>query len=175
MSERKNAAPAENGQALSYADISPEGRIGLLDVAFSRIQYGFGAMVIVGLPFNAWYVHLGGNPLGMMLWTAWFFLGLLGVRRLHRVYRRERAEGQPENAWRRWVPRVQGVALVYGTSIAVAPLLTARHATFEFQLLYLAVVAAIVAGNSVHSSPVLSIFRCFFLTGWGGVTLLVPC
>lgn len=174
MSERKNGAPAENEQALSYADISPEGRIGLLDVAFSRIQYGFGAMVIVGLPFNAWYAHLGGNPLGLMLWTAWFFMGLLGVRRLHRVYRRERAEGRPETAWRRWVPRVQGVALVYGASIAVPPLLTAQHGTFEFQLMYFAVVAAIIAGNSVHSSPVLSVFRCLLLTAWGGVIALVP-
>jgi len=58
--------------------------------------------------------------------------------------------------------------------MAVLPLVTARYATFEFQLLYLVTVAAIVAGNAVQSSPVLSIFRSFFLTGWGSVTLLVP-
>lgn len=174
MPEPGKQHEADNTNGLSYANISPAGRVGLLDVAFSRINYGFGAMVIVGLPFIAWYIHLGQNPLGLMLWTAWYFAGLLFVRWLYRRYQRERAEGRPESTWRRWLPVVQGIALVYGTSMVIPPLLTARHATFEFQLVYFAAVAAIVAGNSVHSSPVLSVFRCFLLTGWGGVTLLMP-
>jgi signal transduction histidine kinase/CheY-like chemotaxis protein len=159
---------------LSYADISPAGRVELLGLAFSRINYGFRAMVIVGLPFIAWYVHLGQRPLGLLLWTASYLVGLLVVHRLYQRYERDRAQGQHDATWRRWLPRVQGIALVYGSSMAAPPLLTAGHATFEFQLIYMASVAAIIAGNSVHSSPVLSVFRCFLLTGWGGVTLLVP-
>lgn len=174
MSEHDQQSQAGNNKVLGYADISPKGRIELLDVAFSRINYGFGAMVIVGLPFTAWYIHLNQNPLGLLLWTTWFLVGLFIVRGLYRRYQRERSEAHPEKTWQRWLPRVQGIALVYGTSMAVPPLLTASHATFEFQLIYLASVAAIVAGNSVHSSPVLSVFRCFLLTGWGGVTILVP-
>lgn len=174
MSESRQAGIGDAATELSYADISPAGRVELLDVAFSRILYGFGAMVIVGLPFIAWYVHLGQQPLGLMLWTAWYLVGLLTLRGLHQRYQQERSQGGHEATWRRWLPRVQAVALVYGASMAAPPLLTAGRATFEFQLIYMASVAAIIAGNSVHSSPVLSVFRCFLLTGWGGVTLLVP-
>ncbi len=174
MPEQVEERPASVGKELSYADISPARRVGLFDVAFARVNYGFGAMVVVCLPFIIWYAHLGQNPLGLVLWAAWYFVGLLVVRWQYRRYHRERAEGEPAAILRRWSPRIHGMALVYGSSMAVPPLLTAHHATFEFQLLYLVTIAAIVAGNSVHSSPVLSVFRCFFLTGWGSVTLLVP-
>lgn len=174
MSDQDKAQLAGVGKELGYDDVSPAGRVGLLDVAFARINYGFGAMVVVGLPFIAWYIHLGQNPLGLVLWSVWYFIGLLVVRWQYRRYHLERAEGEPEAILRRWSPRIHGMALVYGSSMVVPPLLTAHHATFEFQLLYLVTIAAIVAGNSVHASPVLSVFRSFFLTGWGGVTLLVP-
>ena len=174
MPERDRNAQADSGNGASDADISPAGRVGLLDVAFSRINYGFGAMVIVGLPFTAWYAYLGHDPLGLVLWVAWYGMGKLVVSRMYRQYRRERAAGEHEACLRRWLPRVQGMALVCGASLTVPPLLTAHHASFEFQLLYLMTVAAIVAGNPQHSSPVLSVFRCFFVPGWGGVTVLVP-
>lgn len=159
---------------LRYADISPAGRVELLDLAFSRINYGFGAMVIVSLPFIAWYIRLGQHPRGLVLWATCYLTGLLVLRCLYRHYQQERTQCLHDVTWRRWLPRVQGIALVYGTSMAAPPLLTAGHATFEFQLTYMASVAAIIAGNSVHASPVLSVFRCFLLTGWGGVTTLVP-
>lgn len=176
MPERSEAQPAEGGQAPSDADISPAGRMALLDIAFSRINYGFGGMVVVGLPFAAWYAYLGQDPLGLLLWVAGYGVGKGVVGGMHRRYRRERAAEDADHAadYRRWLPRVQGMALVCGAGLGVLPLLTAQHASFEFQLLYLLTVAAIVAGNPQHSSPVLSVFRCFFLAGWGGVTLLVP-
>lgn len=174
MAERGKEQSAGFAKELGYADISPAGQVALLDVAFARINYGFGAMVVVSVPFIAWYIHLGQNPLGLVLWATWYFAGLLVVRWLYRRYHRERAEGEPKAILHRWSPRIHGMALIYGSSMAIPPLLTAHHATFEFQLLYLVTVAAIVAGNSAHSSPVLSVFRCFFLTGWGSVTLLVP-
>ena len=104
MSEQVEARPDEAGKELGYADISPAGRVGLLDVAFSRVNYGFGAMVVVSLPFIAWYIYLGQNPLGLVLWAAWYFVGMLVVRWQYRRYHRERAEGEPTslvaaNSW----------------------------------------------------------------------------
>lgn len=174
MPEQRHDQRVDAGDAPGYANISPDGRVELLDLAFSRIKYGFGAMIAVGLTFVAWYIHLGQDALGLVLWTAWYLAGTLVARLLYRLFRSECADMGAEAVLRRWSPRVHGIALVYGASMTIPPLLTAQHAPFEFQLLYLVTVAAIVAGNSVHSSPVLSVFRCFFLTGWGGVTLLVP-
>lgn len=157
-----------------YAEISPSGRVGLLDVAFSRIIYGFGAMIIVGLPFSIWFFFLGKNPLGLLLWVSSYLLSLPLLRRLYRHFLQAQAALDPELLLQRWTPRINVLALYYGSTMLVPALLTGGQASFEFQLVYLGTVAAIVAGNSVQSSPVLSVFRCFFVMSWGGLILLVP-
>lgn len=157
-----------------YSDISPAGQASLLDIAFARIRYGFSAMVLVSLPFIAWYMHLGRSPFGLVLWAAAYLVAVVAVSLLGRRYRHERAMEDPETVLHRWLPRIRCLALGYGLSLTVPPLLTAHNSSFEFQVLYLVTVAAIVAGNAVHSSPVLSVFRSFFIAGWGGVVLLVP-
>lgn len=157
-----------------YSDISPAGQAGLLDIAFARIQYGFSAMVVVSVPFIAWYMHLGNSPLGLVLWAVGYIFAVGGTALLGRRYRHERATEDPKDVLQRWLPRIRVLALFYGSSLTIPPLLTAHNSSFEFQLLYLVTVAAIVAGNAVHSSPVMSVFRSFFITSWGGVTLLVP-
>ena len=156
-------------------DISPAGRANLLDLAFARINYGFGAMVAVALPFTAWYAHLGHDPTGLIVWIAGYLVVSLGSRWLYRRrYLVERARGDHETTLRRWLPVAQGLAVLYGLSMTVLPMLTGRQSSFEFQVLYLVTIAAVVSGHSVQSSPVLSVFRCVFISGWGGVTALVP-
>ena len=59
-------------------DISPAGRANLLDLAFARINYGFGAMVAVALPFTAWYAHLGHDPTGLIVWIAGYLVVKIG-------------------------------------------------------------------------------------------------
>ena len=166
MAERKQAQPAESGPG--YAEISLSGRVGLLDVAFSRIIYGFGAMIIVGLPFSIWFFFLGKNPLGLLLWVSSYLLSLPLLRRLYRHFLQAQEALDPELLLRCWTPRINVLALYYGSTMLVPALLTGGQASFEFQLVYLGTVAAIVAGNSVQSSPVLSVFRCFFVMSWGG-------
>jgi signal transduction histidine kinase/CheY-like chemotaxis protein len=156
-------------------DISPASRANLLDLAFSRVNYGFGAMIVVAIPFVAWYAHLGHDPTALVLWVIWYGVAAMAVRWLYRRrYQPERARGNHEATLLHWLPIVHGIALVYGSSLAVLPVVTGHHATFEFHVLYLLTVAAIVSGHSVQSSPVLSVFRYVFISGWGGVTLLVP-
>ena len=172
MSKYRQEQPVKSEKG--YADISPSGRVGLLDVVFSRIIYGFGAMIIVGLPFSIWFFYLGKNPLGLLLWVINYLFSLLLVRRLYRHFCQAREALDPELLLQRWTPRINALALYYGSTMLVPALLTGGQANFEFQLVYLGTVAAIVAGNSVQSSPVLSVFRCFFMMSWGGLILLVP-
>ncbi len=169
------AAPPANLAAPGHAaNISPAGQSGLLELSFARIRYGFGAMILVSLPFIFWYATLGQEVGGLLLWMGWYVLGALVVGYLFRSFTAQRAQRDHAAVLQRWLPRVQGIAFVYGISLAVPLALTSRHAPFEFLLVYLMTVAAIVAGHSVHSSPVISVFRAFFLTGWGTVTVLVP-
>lgn len=154
--------------------ISTAGELGLLDAVFARINYGFGAMVVVAQPFIAWYAHDGNDPTWLIVWAASYLLGYLAVRRIYRRFDLERSCHDNEAVLRRWLPIVQFIAFTYGLSMAVPPLVTARNVSFEFQLLYLISVAAIVAGHSVQSSAVLSVFRIFLVSAWGGVILTVP-
>lgn len=78
------------------------------------------------------------------VWAVWYFAGMLVVRWLYRRYQRERALGEPEVILRRWSPRIHGMALIYGSSMAVPPLLMVHHATFEFQLLCLVTISEVI-------------------------------
>jgi signal transduction histidine kinase len=174
MSERNNERPADSGKVLSYADISPAGQASLLDVAFARINYGFGAMLVVGLPFIAWYIHLGQDARGLIGWTIAYIPAALGARRLYRSYLADSGRLGDAATIARWLPRVHLLALAYGLTMTIPPLLTGGKASFEFQLLYMVSIASIIAGNATHQSPVLSVFRRFLLTGWGLTSLLIP-
>ena len=146
MSKYRQEQPVKSEKG--YADISPSGRVGLLDVVFSRIIYGFGAMIIVGLPFSIWFFYLGKNPLGLLLWVINYLFSLLLVRRLYRHFCQAREALDPELLLQRWIPRINALALYYGSTMLVPALLTGGQANFEFQLVYLGTVAAIVAGKT---------------------------
>ena len=108
MAEHEQAQMAESGPG--YAEISPSGRVGLLDVVFSRTIYGFGAMIIVGLPFSIWFFYLGKNPLGLLLWVINYLFSLLLVRRLYRHFCQAREALDPELLLQRWTPRINAFA-----------------------------------------------------------------
>ncbi len=165
MSDR-GRSPVEKNKQSHLADVSPEAQARLLDVAFSRVVYGFGAMIIVGLPFIAWCIREGQKPVGLIAWTGAYIFVTPLVRWVYRVFCRDLAELPAEQMVGRWLPRVHVIAFVYGLSMSIPPLLTGGQAAFEFQLLYLVTVAAIVAGNAAHQSQVISVFRYFFAPAW---------
>lgn len=153
--------------------VSPAAQSRLVDLAFARFNYGIGVMVLVSVPFIAWYAAQGHHPGGLFAWCAAYLALLLWTRALHRGFRAERARQDAVTLVRRWLPRVQTIGGLFGANMAVLPLLTIGRGSFEFQLLYLMAAGAIVAVNASQSA-VLSAYRYFLFAGWGGVTLLVP-
>lgn len=159
---------------LRFADISPSGQARLLDMTHNRLIYGISIIPFVGLPFVYWKYQLDQNAEGLLVWTLSYFIATLAVRLQHRQYLIDRHNLDPVAAVAKWLPIILKMALVHGTGLTALALIVAGRVPFEFSLLLYMSLAAIMAANATHQSPVFSAFQRFFAAAWGGCTLLTP-
>ncbi|PPD32922.1 MAG: hybrid sensor histidine kinase/response regulator [Methylomonas sp.] len=160
--------------SLRFADISPSGQARLLDMTHNRLIYGISIIPFVGLPFVYWKYQLDQNAWGLLFWTLSYCIGILAVRLQQRQYLKDRVNLEPAVAVTKWLPIILKMALVHGAGLAGLVLIVAGRVPFEFSLLLYMSLAAIMAANATHQSPVFSAFQRFFGAAWGGCTLLTP-
>lgn len=159
---------------LRFEELAPEGQARLLDMTHNRLVYGITIIPFVGLPFVYWKHQLDQNAWGLLAWTLSYFVALIAVRLQYRNYRRDRDRSDPGVAVGKWLPVVLRMALIHGLGLAALVAVIAGRVPFEFTLLLYMSLAAIMAANATHQSPVYSAFKRFFNAGWGGCTLLTP-
>ncbi|EKS7110268.1 hybrid sensor histidine kinase/response regulator [Enterobacter ludwigii] len=151
--------------------ISPPAQIRLLNNTFLRLVFSFSAVPFVGIPFAIW-IHLLGDDLGPTItWIIIYLLCAVAIRIVHRRYQREVKENDDEAVLRRWLPRINKVAFFHGLGISSLYLITPQTQNFDFFLLLNISIAAIVAANATHLTPVISTFTRFFFASWGVLTL----
>ncbi|MEI8571032.1 hybrid sensor histidine kinase/response regulator [Methylomonas sp. EFPC1] len=167
-------ADSTDSKPLRFADISPAGQARLLDMTHNRLVYGITIIPFVGLPFVYWKHQLDQDVLGLLAWTVSYFLVVLAVRLQQRQYLRDRASLDPHAAVAHWLPIILRMALAHGLGLAALVLIIAGRVPFEYTLLLYMSLAAIMAANATHQSPVFSAFQRFFGAAWGGCTLLTP-
>jgi len=154
-------------QSLQNDGISPAAQIRLLNNTFLRLVFSFSAVPFVGIPFAIW-INLLGDELGpTVTWIIIYLLCAVAIRILHRRYRREAKEHDEEAILRRWLPRINKIALIHGLGISSLYLITPQTQNFDFFLLLNISIAAIVAANATHLTPVISTFTRFFFASWG--------
>lgn len=146
----------------------------LLDMTHERLVFSVGAVPLVWLPFVAWLVWLGQDARALAAWTVLYFAAALAMRRQRRAYRADAARLAPGAMVGRWLPAVHRTVGLHGAGLAVPAVLTAGQAPFEFTVLLLISIAAIMAANATHQTPVLSAFQRFFAVGWGSCVALIP-
>ncbi|EPC9994213.1 ATP-binding protein [Enterobacter ludwigii] len=151
--------------------ISPPAQIRLLNNTFLRLVFSFSAVPFVGIPFAIW-IHLLGDDLGPTItWIIIYLLCAVAIRIVHRRYQQEVKENDDEAVLRRWLPRINKVAFFHGLGISSLYLITPQTQNFDFFLLLNISIAAIVAANATHLTPVISTFTRFFFASWGVLTL----
>ncbi|CAH0290681.1 ATP-binding protein [Enterobacter ludwigii] len=151
--------------------ISPPAQIRLLNNTFLRLVFSFSAVPFVGIPFAIW-IHLLGDDLGPTItWIIIYLLCAVAIRIVHRRYQQEVKENDNEAVLRRWLPRINKVAFFHGLGISSLYLITPQTQNFDFFLLLNISIAAIVAANATHLTPVISTFTRFFFASWGVLTL----
>ncbi len=158
-------------QGLQNDGISPPAQIRLLNNTFLRMVFSFSAVPFVGIPFAIW-IHLLGDDLGPTItWIIIYLLCAVAIRIVHRRYQQEVKENDDEAVLRRWLPRINKVAFFHGLGISSLYLITPQTQNFDFFLLLNISIAAIVAANATHLTPVISTFTRFFFASWGVLTL----
>lgn len=151
--------------------ISPPAQIRLLNNTFLRLVFSFSAVPFVGIPFAIW-IHLLGDDLGPTItWIIIYLLCAVAIRIVHRRYQQEVKENDDEAVLSRWLPRINKVAFFHGLGISSLYLITPQTQNFDFFLLLNISIAAIVAANATHLTPVISTFTRFFFASWGVLTL----
>lgn len=151
--------------------ISPPAQIRLLNNTFLRLVFSFSAVPFVGIPFAIWIHLLGDDLRPTITWIIIYLLCAVAIRIVHRRYQQEVKENDDEAVLRRWLPRINKVAFFHGLGISSLYLITPQTQNFDFFLLLNISIAAIVAANATHLTPVISTFTRFFFASWGVLTL----
>lgn len=147
--------------------ISPRAQIRLLNNTFLRLVFSFSAVPFVGIPFTIWIYLLGGELGPMITWIIIYLLCAVAIRIGHRRYQHQARTDDEDAVLRRWLPRVNQVAFIHGLGISSLYLITPQSHNFDFYLLLNISIAAIVAANATHLTPVISTFTRFFFASWG--------
>lgn len=158
-------------QSLQNEGISPPAQIRLLNNTFLRLVFSFSAVPFVGIPFAIWIYMLGDDLGPTITWIIIYLLCAVAIRILHRRYQREAKDNIEKDVLRRWLPRINNIAFVHGLGISSLYLITPQTQNFDFFLLLNISIAAIVAANATHLTPVISTFTRFFFASWGVLNL----
>lgn len=151
---------------------SDEGRVRLLTASFTRLRVGVLAMPFIGLLFALLFAWQGGNPAGLLAWSALYLPALWGVRRLHRRYLQDQAERTAADVLATWQRRLQKVALCHGLALASTVALTIDGATYDFMLLLHVTLMGIAAINAVQMTANLPMYRAQYLGMASGLALM---
>ncbi|MDF7787999.1 hybrid sensor histidine kinase/response regulator [Pantoea stewartii] len=155
--------------------ISSPAKIRLLNHTFLRLVFSFSAVPFVGIPFAIWIYILDDKIGPTIVWIILYLLCAVTIRLLHRCYQREVKEKTEEDVLRRWLPRINKIAFFHGLGISSLYLITPQTQNFDFFLLLNISIAAIVAANATHLTPVISTFTRFFVGSWGLLSLGIIC
>ena len=152
-------------------DISPEKHAQLLKMSFERLIYGLTVMPIIATLAALFY----GQQHSILLMSLWA-LGYVGAffyrRRLIRQFEADLLQLDGHALMAHWVPKLKRIVSVHGLALCAPFILTANDPSYEFNTLWYLVIAAIVASNAAHQTPVLGIFVRFFNCSWNVASLL---
>lgn len=155
-------------------NISPYSQLRLLNNVVARLIFSINAVPVVGAVFAIWlyYLHLPLAPI--LCWITLYSLATLLIRFWHRHYRRMLSTTEDSTMLALWLPWVNRVALLHGIGLSSLVVVTAMGPSFDFILLLNISIAAIVAANATHLTPLLGAFQRFFISCWGMLLVLIP-
>jgi signal transduction histidine kinase/CheY-like chemotaxis protein len=154
--------------------ISPQGQVQLMDMAYSRLRSGIFVLPLVSGVFTAAYAQ--SNDASIMV--RWFFVYCIFAATQLYIYRRHYLPAlrslAPEHMLQRWIPRFYVLAFIHGCGLSLPVLIMGKGVEFELLILWMLTLAAILAGNATHQTPMLRIFWCFFIPSWH-LSILFVC
>lgn len=169
-----NAHLLSQGKALRFADLSQDGQLRLLDLAFKPFVLAITTVPFFAFPFVVWAYLLGANTHFMLVWGC-FYMGLaLAVHKLYSDYKKNRHQNSYAQIISKWIPIINGVALTHGVGMTLPFVILMDKVTFEYNIICL---HAIGVGNfafAAHLSPLPKTFYYTFIPCVSIIMLLLP-
>ena len=159
---------------LHFSDLGAEGKLRLLDLAFHPLAFGIASIPLCGIVFVWWAQSLELKINGLLIWVAGYCLAAGCFFLTHIKYKTERKLILNEVAITKWLSVIKFTSLTHGVGLTLPLFVMADSAPFEFSLLYLVTVSAIIAAFATHLVPVLTAFLYLFIPCWGICLLLMP-
>lgn len=154
--------------------INPHSQLRLLNDVLARLAFSIYAVPFVGIVFAIWLYQIRLPLTPIVCWIALYFLASLFVWLSHRHYRRKLSTTTETAMLAQWQPWVNRLALLHGIGLSSLTAVSAINPPFDFILLLNISIAAIVAANATHLTPLLGAFQRFFISCWGILLLLIP-
>lgn len=159
---------------LSNTDISDKGKKQLITMSYERLVFGTRTMPFAGAIFIAWPAF--ENTYRPLLW-AWLFVYLIVaivVGEQKKRYFLEYNSPNDKDFVKKWSVVVRRLALIHGTGIGILVPFTVGISTFEYALVMHISIAAIVASNAAHQTPLLGAFVRYLIASWGITLISIP-
>jgi signal transduction histidine kinase/ActR/RegA family two-component response regulator len=173
MFKRYIKPKANEDKVFQLGDISAEGRVRLLDMAFSRLRFGLLTMPIISAVF-AWYYHFSNTSYRVIIWSFCYFCAGIASVYIYKIYKKNQQTLSADNMLRIWLPRIHVIVIVHSIGLMLLLPMVAKTATIEFKYLFILTLTAIMSANATHQSPMLSVFNRLLTFGWHGTVLLMP-
>jgi signal transduction histidine kinase/CheY-like chemotaxis protein len=136
-----------------------------------RLVYSFTAMPFVATFAALFYGNTNDITL-MAIWAIGYCIAYFFSKHRAVQFTKDELNLKAEDLLAAWHPRLLRIATLHGLALCMPLVLTAFKPTFEFTTLWYLTVAAIIAGNATHQTPVLGIFVRFFNCSWNLATVL---
>lgn len=171
---KKNFESSEsNPPDIKLEQISDEGRLRLLDMAYSRLKFGLYSMPLVSAIF-AIYFKLHDDNWYAVVWSLMYFCMAAATFLINQIYKKDQTKYSAAHVLKKWLPRIQTMAILHGIGLMIFLPIIGNSVGLEFKYLYILTVAAIMAANATHQAPMICIFKHFLFFGWHLTVLLMP-
>lgn len=162
-------------------DLDTERKLRLLEMTFVRVIVSAMYTTLVGCALIGIAIMQGFDWHPVALWTIEIIMLLPAYKLLLNKFRKDlvhhqnTAVGQSlESFHRLWHQRVQMMAALLGILVGILTFINREVPSFEFLLLIAVIIAIMMATNSAHQTPVLSIYYTYYCFAWGGTMLTMP-
>lgn len=163
-----------NIKSLKFFDLSENGQLRLLDLAFQPFVLAISTVPFFAFSFVIWAYLLGANVTVLLIWGSFYILLTVATHRFYALYKIDRNQNNYTLMMGRWVSAIYGVAFVHGVAMTLPFVILMDKVTFEFNVVYLLSVAVGHFAFVAHLSPLPKAFYCAFIPCLLLILVLIP-
>ena len=172
MAEDWNKVSQKN--ILRFDQLTEDGQLRLIDLAFHSLVFGISSIPFCAAALTIWAYTLKVDTIGLIIWGIFYIFAAIGIRLFQKTYQTHRKQNNDALIPSKWLAAINGVTFSHGIGLTMPFFILMGKVPFEFSLLYLVTVAAIIAAFATHLTPILTAFFYLFIPCWGICLLLMP-